>query len=228
MHVALLAFAVACESARDPEQNRFQPSALVQTGPSFSSFSDSQASRRSGVEEALWVENVSQTNAEESKEANKPSGVVHQEGREESGENAEEPEEPETEDDEDEDDVDEEDMDEENTERYQDLPSLNDESFKRYTELSAEDGPVSAAIKAADTAAAQVKESAVVWKLTEKGLQKAADDVNKATQKSQEDMQRGDRILYDMKGKPARQVKKEVEENLHRMKEEAGDRSVAE
>jgi len=107
--------------------------------------------------------------------------------------------------------------------RYQDLPELSEEAFNKYNALAADDGPVASAITAAETAAATVKESAVVWKMTEEDLQEAAGDVNAATKKSEEDVAKGDRILYDLKAKPGREVKKEVEENLARMQQESGD-----
>ncbi|CAE7846815.1 unnamed protein product [Symbiodinium necroappetens] len=198
MHVALCALAIACDAARDPsEQSRLReaPWALLETGDS------------------VWTRHV-QADVEKARLGHSGRGTETRLSEDD----------PEQEADSDGLDEDEEDEDgAEGVKRYQDLPDLSEEPFNKYNALAADDGPVASAITAAETAAAVVKESAVVWKMTEEDLQEAAGDVNAATKKSEEDVAKGDRVLYDLKAKPGREVKKEVEENLARMQQESGD-----
>jgi len=212
MHVALCALAIACDAARDPsEQSRLReaPWALLETGDSF-------WARHA---HNMYVEKARLGHGGRKTETRLSEGDPEKEAADSDG-------------------LDEDEEDEDGAEgekRYQDLPELSEEAFNKYNALAADDGPVASAITAAETAAATVKESAVVWKMTEevesvlefrcgeKDLQEAAGDVNAATKKSEEDVAKGDRILYDLKAKPGREVKKEVEENLARMQQESGD-----
>eukprot|EP00439_Symbiodinium_sp_Y106_P003830 s5167_g1.t1 len=237
MHVALCALAIACDAARDPsEQSRLReaPWALLETGDSFWA----RHAHNMYVEKARLGHGGRKTetrlsegdpeketwNAVELVSVSPPFGQLKEAADSDGLDEDEEARQPcfncsslfSSCHQEDEDGA-------EGEKRYQDLPELSEEAFNKYNALAADDGPVASAITAAETAAATVKESAVVWKMTEEDLQEAAGDVNAATKKSEEDVAKGDRILYDLKAKPGREVKKEVEENLARMQQESGD-----